>query len=101
MDRDFTGNWALSGTAVIEGSAGNDDETIKLYTGDSAASEIWYVGIGIYQIFRDKYRSGQGDLVLEYRTGIDVATVEGSGWSNYDGINFDCDGYVQVRISRT
>jgi len=101
IDRDFTNNWTLSGTATIEGTPGNDDETIKLYSGDSAISETWYTGSGVMQIFRDKYRTGAGDLVIEYKTGIDGQACENDTWHTYNGISFVSTNYVKVKISRS
>jgi hypothetical protein len=92
--RDFTGNWAGSGSIVFAGDA----EKVLLYSGQEMISETWDIGFGRVKITIDKYAAGFGAPVVQYKSGNSKANCEADIWRDYIG-SFVQDGWVKVKVN--
>ena len=89
--------WSGTGTVT---SSGNP-ETLTLALGDEMISETWQLGTITAVIEYDHYLPGSGSPpVIQYKTAdTKQACEEVVEWTNYDGINFPCLGWVIIRLA--
>ena len=61
-------------------------------------STPWYLGAGNAVIRIDKYNTGSGTVLVEYRTGATQAACLAASYATYVG-SFVSLGWVQIRIT--
>jgi hypothetical protein len=88
-----------SGTGTVTGEL--NDEKIILESGQYMESETWYLGIGSGCINTNVYYSGEGVVIIEFKTGATEVACEASDWQLYNGVSFDSLGYIKIKISRS
>ena len=96
VEEDYTIDHADgSGTGTVSGSG--DDEILTLDPGEYWEYPTWYYGIGNARIFKDKYQTGSGTIVVKYRTEATKAATEVLGWTVYSG-EFNSLGWVGIKV---
>ena len=93
--RDFSGNWA--GTGSVDGAG--DAEQLVLESGEYMVSEVVYTHVKYVRLRQNVYAAGD-TVTIEYRHGVDQAACEAAAWNAYT-IPFQSLGYVQVRVEST
>jgi len=92
--RDFTGDW--TGTGSISGAG--DAEQIDLDDGETMeTSPVVHTGAVTVTIQKNKYGSGDAEVVVNYRHGATVAACQAAAWNEY-AAPFVSAGYVQVQV---
>ena len=94
--RDFSGNWAGTGTIELAG----DSERLRLDAGESMVSEVVDTGSVTVELLQNNYDPTGDDVDLDYRHGATEAACLAAGWNDYT-VPFVSLGFVQVRVTST
>ena len=85
-----------TGTATVSGSG--DSEIITFTSGQEKISPVWNLGTGYFMITVDKYNTGSGTILVQYKTGATSGDCGSDTWRDYSDFLISL-GYVQIKLN--
>jgi hypothetical protein len=89
-------NW--TGDGVIDGT-NNQEAMFFTCPPETFTSEPWWLGVGRATIRHDKYRVGSGNVTKFYKTASTRAGLDTASLQEFNGIEFNSLGWVQIVIT--
>lgn len=93
----MAGNWDVEAGSI---SGSGDSEKMVLSSYESySESDPFNIGNMVGVIKLNQYNAGSGNApTIYYKTGVTQASCEQDLWHLYNGVSFNCKGWVKIRL---